>query len=455
MSFSFFIKTFGCQMNEHDSERMLWHLSERGYRRASSEDDADLLLLNTCSVRYKAEHKVYSALGVFAPLKEKNPNLIIAVGGCVAQQEKRRLLSRVRHLDLVFGPDQIDELPDLVESVREGRSRLMAAEFKPGREFRLPTLLPETFARLLAGERPVTAFVAIMKGCDKFCTFCIVPFVRGREKSRHPDEIVSEVRALVESGVKEITLLGQTVNSYHYEGVSFSELLRSLDAISGLERLRFVSPYPNDVSDDLIDCMAELESVCEQIHLPVQSGSNRILEWMRRGYTRETYLEKILKLRGRNPAIAISTDFIVGFPGESEEDFEETLSLMDEVKYDSVFSFCYSPRPGTKALRSGFEEVPGEIASERLQRLQALQRDYTLEKYRTFVGKEVEVLVEGTSKSDASRWTGKTRSHIVVNFDAPEGANLKGALVNVKIEKALLSNMQGKFCRERNSHERK
>ncbi|MBI4042921.1 MAG: tRNA (N6-isopentenyl adenosine(37)-C2)-methylthiotransferase MiaB [Deltaproteobacteria bacterium] len=445
MSFSVFIKTFGCQMNEHDSERMLWLLSERGYRMAHSEEHADLILLNTCSVRYKAEHKVYSALGVFAPLKEKNPNLIIAVGGCVAQQEKRRLLSRVRHLDLVFGPDQIDELPDLVESVREGRSRLMAAEFKLGREFHLPTLLPETFALLPAGERPVTAFVAIMKGCDKFCTFCIVPFVRGREKSRHPDEIVLEVRALVENGVKEVTLLGQTVNSYHYEGVSFSELLRRLDAISGLERLRFVSPYPNDVSDDLINCMADLSSVCEQIHLPVQSGSNRILEWMRRGYTREAYLEKILKLKKRNPDISISTDFIVGFPGESEEDFEETLSLMDEVKYDSVFSFCYSSRPGTKALRLGLEEVPGEIASERLERLQALQRDYTLEKYRALVGKEAEVLVEGRSKSDVSRWTGKTRSHIVVNFDATEGVNLKGALVNVKIEKALLSNIRGVY----------
>ena len=411
-----YVRTFGCQMNVHDTNRIYQVLAPYNYAPTTDPARANLILLNTCSVREKAEKKVYAQLGRYVPLKEYNEDLILGVAGCVAQQQGTRLVDTVPQLDLVFGPDNVDKLPALIEQVRASRDKVVETAFTKRTAYRFIEAEP-------GPDVGVTEFVTVMKGCDKVCTFCIVPFTRGREVSKPPDMIIGEVERLVAAGVREVTLLGQNVNSYGKDKggkVHFAELLRSVDAIEGLERLRFTTSHPVDLTDELIDCFGELSTLCEYLHLPVQSGSPRVLEAMRRLYTVEHYLDRIARLRARHANMALSTDLIVGFPGETERDFEATLELMKHVCFDSVFAFNYSPRPGTRAARLD-DDVPDQIKRERLNTLFELQKEITAAHLGRYEGQTVEVLVEGPSR-DAARgaageWqlTGRTRTNVIVN----------------------------------------
>ncbi|MBI4411058.1 MAG: tRNA (N6-isopentenyl adenosine(37)-C2)-methylthiotransferase MiaB [Deltaproteobacteria bacterium] len=437
-----FIKTYGCQMNEQDSLQMKGLLTRIGYVGASEPFDADLILMVTCSIREKAVHKVYSDLGRLRPLVENNPNRIIGLAGCVAQQEKENLLKRFPFLDLVFGPDAIGRLPEMVDSVRRSREE---KKRRPIVETRFSSRKDFEFVNLIAqdDEGKVKAYVTIQKGCDNICSFCIVPSVRGSEVSRPSDDIVKEVRELVSLGVKEVTLLGQNVNSYgkKFPGeISFVRLLRRIAAETDIQRLRFTSSHPQDVGDDLVECYADLKVLCSHFHLPVQSGSNKVLAAMRRYYTRENYLDIIRKLKGVRPDIAITTDLIVGFPGETEEDFRQTLGLVREVGFDLGYSFVYSQRPGTKAARIK-DDVTLAEKETRLGILQALQTEVAQSKNNALLHKVVEVLVE---KEDdfgqnliTTRWLGRTSSNKIVHISiGPAARELIGETVAVRITKA-------------------
>lgn len=440
-------------MNVYDSLQMALKLSPMGYETTEILEAADVILLNTCSVREKAEQKAFSFLGRLAELKKKNPGLIIGVGGCVAQQEGKKILRRVPHIDLVFGTRAIDRLPQLVQKIATKRCRIVDLE--------LSEATPEAiFTGGAPGVKPAQ-FVTIMRGCDNFCAYCVVPFVRGRETSRPPEKIVAEIETLVAAGMREVTLLGQNVNSYgKKEGLcTFTELLERVNGIKGLLRIRFTTSHPKDLSGDLMDAFHRLEKLCHHIHLPVQSGSNRILATMNRRYTRETYLEKISALHLVCPDIAISSDFIVGFPGETRADFDETLQLIRTVEFDSLFAFSYSDRPNASAVR--FDgKVSEKERKDRLQELLALQAEITTRKNRAMVGETVIVLVEGVSKQRAGndegntfgliqQWTGRTTANKIVNFSMeggdliPEEA-LTGQLVAVRIEKALAHSLWGR-----------
>lgn len=421
-----FIKTFGCQMNVYDSEKMAHLLEAENYQLTSDMEDADVILLNTCSIREKPEHKIYSILGRLKVLKEQKPNLILGVGGCVAQQEGKRLLEQSPHVDLVFGTQRIGALPSLLNVVEEHKTRICDVEMSDDEclDGDVRSVLPQS----------VSSYVSVIRGCNNFCAYCVVPYVRGREHSRPESEIVREVEHLAGRGIKEVVLLGQNVNSYGNDcGITngFPRLLRVLNDVAGLERIRFITSHPKDLSDQLIRCFAELNKLCEHIHLPVQSGSGKILKLMNRGYTRDDYLEKVYALREACPAIGITSDVIVGFPQETPEDFQETLSLMEAVRFDDLFSFQYSDRPKTAATR--FEgKIPAEVKGERLKILQAVQMEHSLEKNRALLGTTEEILVEGVSKKDARRVTGKTRTHKTVNFMGEE--ELRGRLVSVRIK---------------------
>ncbi len=406
-----YIETYGCQMNEHDSEQALRVLEPFSYSETKDFRGADLILINTCSVREKPENKVYSALGRFRREKEER-EAILGVMGCVAQQEGGRLLDRIPYLDLVIGTQAIPLLPELVRKISLSGQRIYETGMD-GDGLYLKTLPPRR------GSEGVKAYVTIMQGCDRFCSFCIVPYVRGREKSRPMAEIVEEVRTLVRMGVREVCLLGQNVNSYGKglaEKASFSELLAAINGVDGLERIRFTTSHPADFSQDLINCFSGLEKVCEHIHLPFQSGSDKILKAMRRGYTKESYLDKVKRLRHARPSVAITGDVIVGFPGEEEDDFNETLDLIKAVRFDDLFSFKYSPRAGTRAAEFG-DQRPAQVKQDRLSVLQTLQREITLEKNKALEGNVEEVLVEGISKQSGRDLTGRTRSNKVVNFE--------------------------------------
>jgi tRNA-2-methylthio-N6-dimethylallyladenosine synthase len=432
------VQTFGCQMNVSDSDRIHDVLAPHGYRPTADPAQADLIILNTCSIREKAEQKMASQLGRLVPLKEHNPDLVLAVAGCVAQQEGAKLLKRLRHLDLVLGPDQIGDLPALLERVQRSGERVAETSFFKRSDYRFLETRPKP-------DQPVTEFVTIMKGCDKCCTYCIVPFTRGREVSKPKEMVLREVRGLVEAGVREVTLLGQNVNSYGKDKareVHFAELLREVDTIPDLARLRFTTSHPSDCTDELIACFGELRTLCESFHLPVQSGSDRILDGMRRGYPVAHYLDRLDRLRARAPGIALSTDIIVGFPGETEADFEATLALLDRVRFDSIFSFKYSPRPGTKATNLD-DDVSEEVKSARLQRVLALQRAVTADRMRGYLGTTQEVLIEGPSRKEHSRhgsWQlmGRTRTNVIVNLPVPLGEFWSrrwiGRLAQAKIE---------------------
>jgi tRNA-2-methylthio-N6-dimethylallyladenosine synthase len=429
-----FIHTFGCQMNEADSARMIEALAKSGWAPTASADDADLVILNTCSIREKSEQKLLSALGRYRPLKVERGTRI-GVGGCVAQQEKTRLLKKVPYLDFVFGPDQVGKLPEIVRRVEEENVRLAETEWLDSSTYVFPQADPD-FARGRA-----TAFVTAMKGCNNVCSFCIVPYTRGREVSRPVDEILEEVRGLTSVGVKEITLIGQNVNSYA-GGVSFAELLRRTAAVDGVERVRFTTSHPHDLSDELIALFAEEPKVMPHFHLPVQSGSDSVLARMRRTYTVEWYLDRLEKLRAARPGIAITTDIIVGFPGETEEDFQKTMDLVERVRFENAYSFIYSPRPRTAAARHLHEwgEVPRETAVARLVRLQAVLREHSFEYYASCIGTQVEVLVEGPSRYDPERRFGRTPENRVVNFD---GDAEVGQTVMVRVDEATPNSLSG------------
>ena len=423
-------------MNERDSERVLALLMEQGYRIVSLPEEADLIVINTCTVRKKPEHKVYSLLGRFKRLKERKPQLKIVVMGCLAQQEGERLLDRFPQVDMVLGPDRVDEFTKGLEKAIDG-DRVCMIGFKEDPSQRV----------LLPPFRSPRAYVNIMQGCDNFCSYCVVPYVRGPEKSRPSQEILKEVRLLAKEGVKEVILLGQNVNAYGKKSpgeLSFVELLRKIAEIPGIERIRFTTSHPKDLSEELILAFKEIPQLCEHIHLPFQAGSNKILKMMRRGYTREEYLQKVERLREVVPEIAITADVIVGFPGEEEEDFEKTLDLIERVRFDGLFSFKYSPRKGTLASRWP-DDVPEPIKARRLEKLQSLQRKITLEKNKALEGKVLEVLVDGCGEREG-QLRGRSRCNRVVNFMGP--LDLIGKIVWVKIKEGLPNCLRGELLLE-------
>ncbi len=449
-----YIETYGCQMNEHDTERILRLLEVSHYLETKNAKEADFILINTCSVREKPEHKVYSALGRYKWLKERR-GAIIGVAGCVAQQEGGKLLDRIPYLDMVIGTHAIPMIPQLLQRIEISGERVCETSFDQDGKY-LEAILPQN-SPVVGSIRldKVKSYVTIMQGCDHFCSFCIVPYVRGREKSRSSQEIIEEVRHLAEMGVKEIFLLGQNVNSYGKglgEEISFSELLGYLDQIEGIERIRFTTSHPKDLSEELIQAFSKLPKLCEHIHLPFQSGSDRILKTMHRGYTKESYLKKIGHLKEVCPSIALTADVIVGFPGEGEEDFKETIDLMEKVQFDDLFSFKYSPRKGTRAAQF-MDKVEEKVKQDRLSILQEIQRGITLRKNQELEGCIEEVLVEGQSKQSAQDVAGRTRSNKIVNFQGD--LNLVGKLVPVQITKAYQHSLRGEMipthCRLENT----
>ncbi|HQU13177.1 MAG TPA: tRNA (N6-isopentenyl adenosine(37)-C2)-methylthiotransferase MiaB [Thermodesulfobacteriota bacterium] len=408
MQRSVFIKTFGCQMNAVDSARMLSLLSSADYRAAATLEEADLVLLNTCSIREKADQKIYSDLGTLRRWKQRRPGRLVGVGGCLAQQDGEALRARAPHVDIVFGTHNIANLPGMV---RRAERRLTATAL--GMEDGVAHW--DVVPYLPAGA--VSAMVAIMQGCDNFCAYCVVPLVRGREVSRPSEDILSEVRALAARGVTEVVLLGQNVNSYgKKEGeIPFPELLLRISAIERISRIRFITSHPRDLDDRTIRLFEEISTLCPHVHLPLQSGSDRVLAAMGRGYTRGEYLARIEALRQVRPDMAFSSDFIVGFPGETEDDFRETLAVMEDIRFDSSFSFRFSSRPGTRAAEMK-EKVDPQEAAARLRRLQELQASHTRERLAAQVGREVTVLVEGTSARDPGMRCGRTPCNKTVNF---------------------------------------
>jgi tRNA-2-methylthio-N6-dimethylallyladenosine synthase len=433
---SFYIETFGCQMNEQDSLRAGYHLAQAGCRRVFSPAEADILLVNTCSIRRKAEEKAYSLLGRFRALKRKRPGVVIAVGGCVAQQEGQGLLERMPQVDVVFGPHHVSEIDQLVKRCRVDGERFAAVS-------QITDSVEDLECPGISDGKGLKAYVTIMEGCDNFCSYCVVPFVRGRERSRPYRSLLKEARRLTEDGVKELTLLGQNVNAYRApdrKGFRFPDLLAALSALPGLQRLRFTTSHPKDLSEALIDCFGSLGPLCEHIHLPLQSGSDSVLAEMNRSYTRSEYQEKISALRDRVPDVAVTSDMIVGFPGEGPEDFEDTLRAMRSVRFDSLYSFRFSPRPSTRAAALE-DTVPEEEKLRRLHVLQDLQKQISLEKNKALEGKTLEVLVEGVSR-DGGQWMGMTRTHRIVNFSGPEG--LAGRLFPVTIEEGCQNSLRGR-----------
>ncbi len=414
-----YIKTFGCQMNVHDSEKISGIFSESGYGQTESVKDADVIVLNTCSVRQKAEQKVYSDLGRLRLIKQKNPALKIAVAGCIAQQIGSSLFKKFPYVDFVFGPGNIDKLEEWIN----GRSKSTPADSERILTRGQVTALgdnPGYSAKTLPLKREgrVKAWVSIMHGCDNFCSYCVVPYTRGRERSRTSRDICSEVQDIAGQGFKEITLLGQNVNSYgrkQEEKTDFPDLLKVIHEVPGIERIRFVTSHPRDLSEKLIDCIRDLHKICEHIHLPIQAGSDRILNLMNRRYTYQQYKEKIGMLRTAIPDIAITTDIIAGFPGETDEDFNYTINALKEIEFDGIFAFKYSERPDTKALNLP-EHVDEDIKAQRLSQVLELQASITYNKNKALEGKAVEILVEGVSETDKHRLTGRTRTNKIVNF---------------------------------------
>lgn len=436
MEKSIFIKTFGCQMNVYDSTRMTSLLAEQGFRVEGNIRNADVVVINTCSIRDKSEHKVLSLLGELKELKNSNPNKIFAVSGCVGQRMGRTLLKKVPHLDLVMGPDSVDRVGSLVGEVISTGKRLVDATLDVG---------PRTYSQPLANHpsyKPAE-YLTIMKGCDHFCTYCIVPFVRGREKSRPIPEIIADVRKYVENGTKEITFLGQNINTYG-KGTpeNLAKLIEETNAISGLERIRYVTSHPRDLGNDLIEQFGTVEKLCPSLHLPFQSGSNAVLKGMQRLYTREEYLKKIEGLKTACPTIAMSTDVIVGFPGETDEDFEQTMALLDEVKFSLTFLFKYSPRPGTKAFHLG-DTVPEPVKEERLKRAQVLTAKHILKENLDSIGKKYQVLVESVDKKN-KYYTGRNVYGKLVHI-MNAGQACVGKTVDVEITEATGSNLRGYY----------
>jgi tRNA-2-methylthio-N6-dimethylallyladenosine synthase len=430
VSRTYHLTTFGCQMNEHDSERMAGMLDQLGYRRVDSRDDADVILFNTCSIRESADNRFIGHLGEAKRLKKDNPDRIVGVGGCWSQSLKDEVFERFPFVDVAFGPGQIPKLAEfLLSDSLTAQVGYFDFESVSGH-------LP------MRREREFQAWMQISQGCNCVCAYCIVPSTRGREVSRPAAELVTEAERLAADGVKELTLLGQNVNSYGRDlekRVSFSELLGMIDAVPGIDRVRYTSPHPKDMREDVIRAHAELASLCEHIHLPLQSGSSQILKRMRRTYNRRRYLDRVALIREHVPDCAISTDIIVGFPGESEEDFQATLEVVEQVRYDSAFTFIFSPRRGTEAADFG-DQIPHPVKRERMERLvEAVQRIAT-ERAQRFVGRELDVLVEGPSRTDPDKLRGRTRHNKTVNFT---GVAQPGEYARVEVTGATSTTLAG------------
>ena len=417
-------------MNKSDSERILGMLSHFGYEKGE-EDEADFLIINTCSIRKLSEDKAYSKLGVWGKMKKDRPQIKIAICGCVAQQEKDGLLKQFPYLDLVFGTHNIYELPDLLQELQKenkdgSRKRICAIRDKavPEKEFNI------------IRSKGINAWLPIMEGCNNFCTYCIVPYVRGRERIRKPEDILQEIRRLVQDGVVEVMLLGQNVNSYGKNlehPISFAELLQEVEKIEGLERIRFMTSHPKDLSDELIEVMKNSEKICRHMHLPLQSGSSRLLKIMNRRYTKEQYLALVEKLRNAIPDISLTTDIIVGFPGETEEDFRETLDVVRKVRYDSAFTFIYSKRTGTPAAVME-NQVPEDVVKERFDRLLQKVQEISKRTSSRFEGQTMPVLVEQVNEQDSRLLTGRLSNNLLVHFPGTE--NLIGRIIDVKLEES-------------------
>ncbi len=439
------VLTWGCQMNEDDSAQMAAMLEAQGYAPAERIEDASVILLNTCSVRAKPERKAYSKMGELRALKASNPDLVIGVCGCMAQKEAPEIRRRAPYVDLVVGTGQIDRVPALVERVRAERTAIIATEL-PSRRDRGDKGTPLRVIGVPSGTAPkLKSFVSISYGCDKFCEFCIVPITRGKERSRPADEIVLEVERLASLGTKQVTLLGQTVNSYGKfldDPCSFAHLLERLNAIEGIERIRYTSPYPKDFNQDMIEAIAGLPKVCEQVHMPVQVGDDVLLKRMHRGYTLDQYKEIVARLRSAVPDVGLTTDLMLGFPGETHEQFENTLQFVAEMRYDAAFMFAYSPREGTKAAVLG-DQIPEAVKLARLNELIGLQNKITLEVNAAQVGSVYEVLVERRSPKDPLKWTGLNRQGKTINF--PAARDLEGRLVQVKAVKSHLWGFTGEM----------
>ena len=459
---SYKIITFGCQMNEHDSEVISGMLTQRGYTEAASEDmrNTDIVIINTCSIRENADKRFFGTLGQLKKIKLANPNFTVCVCGCMMQQEHitKKLRQSYPWVDVIFGTHNIHEFPDMLEEMFQRRStgeEWTVNQIRSSREFRVDRVYRDSDriveglpAKRLFGHK---SFVNIMYGCNNFCTYCIVPYTRGREKSRRPEDIIAEVKALAADGVKEVTLLGQNVNSYR--GVSadsgnewdFADLIYALNEVEGLERIRFMTSHPKDLSDKLIAAFAECDKLCNYIHLPVQAGSSSVLRRMNRKYTREQYLELVRKLREAVPGIAISTDIIVGFPGETEEDFCETLSLAEEIQYDSAFTFLYSPRRGTPA--ADYEnQIPEDVKHERFNRLVEVMNRGSKARNAAFLGRVCRVLVDGPDKKSSGILNGRTEEFKLVDFEGPE--ELIGSMVDVEITASNTFSLQGRIVSE-------
>ncbi|PIR20576.1 MAG: tRNA (N6-isopentenyl adenosine(37)-C2)-methylthiotransferase MiaB [Deltaproteobacteria bacterium CG11_big_fil_rev_8_21_14_0_20_47_16] len=426
----YFIKTFGCQMNEHDSVKIGAMLRQMGYQPADRPETADFILFNTCTIRDKAQMKAMSEIGKTAVLKEQHPGLVVGVCGCVAQQQKEAVASRFPHVDLLFGPDQISKLPELLEKAPQRKRAVSALDLvNTQADYEFVSLIPPK------DQSGATAYVTIMKGCDNACTFCIVPSVRGAEVSRPADDILNEVKGLARHGVKEVTLLGQTVNSYgrggRADGVSFPQLLRRIADETAIQRIRFTSPHPKDLREDLIQEYVENQKLCRHMHLPLQSGSSDVLKAMKRAYSREHYLKMVKMLQAAVPGIAITTDIIVGFPGETEADFQDTLDMIREVGFVQIYAFVYSKRPGTKAA-----EMPDDtslaVKEERLQRLFDLANTVARAHNDSLIGTEQEILIEGEGERPG-QWRGRTAGYTIVNVDGPAAV---GQMMRVKVSKA-------------------
>ena len=430
---TYFITTYGCQMNEHDSERMAGMLESEGYVLADTPENADVVLFNTCCIREKADTRLYGNLGHLKPVKDAKPGMKIVVGGCLAQKDRSAIQARAPYVDVVLGTHNLGSLPRLLKEADDGPAFEILEQTET-----VPSALP---ARR---NSPWHAWVSISIGCNNSCTFCIVPAVRGREISRRMGDIVREVEELVDDGVVEVTLLGQNVNSYgrDLDGTPmFSRLLYALDEIEGLQRVRFTSPHPKDFRDDTITAMAECRTVCEHIHLPVQAGSDRVLKLMKRAYTRSRYMEKLAKVRDAIPNVAVTTDIIVGFPGETDDDFNATMSLVEEAEYDGAYTFQYSSRPMTEAADMD-GHLPKAIVQERFDRLVSLQERISYERNVAAIGRTEQILVEGASKKDARRSTGRTRSNKLVHF---EGEVEAGSLALAEIVDAHPHHLEGRL----------
>ncbi len=435
-----YVSTYGCQMNVNDTERMYSLLEMAHFNPVQTPEEADLIIINACSIREKPVHKVYSEVGRYKKLKDKNPNLKIGVGGCVGQQEKEKLIKQQPLIDFVFGTDNIDNLPNLVSQVYEtkGKEKIINAKFEHRAPYHVETLV----------RNPgVSTFVNIAKGCDNFCTFCVVPYTRGREKSRPLSHVVMDVRTLVQRGVKEVTLLGQNVNSYHTDNgaggeYDFADLLKKVATDTDIERIRYTTSHPKDFNEKLMHVMADhQDKICEYVHLPFQSGSSSILEKMNRGYTREIYLEKIALMKKYIPNLVLSTDIIVGFPGETEADFQQTLDLVKEVQFETIFAFMYSPRPFTKAAQFT-DQIPEYVKNQRLNHLFEVHEKMAFELVKKYQDQTLQVLVESINEQGKAQ--GRSTQNKLVYFMGTK--ELIGKTVPVRITQAFPSVFRGELC---------